>query len=256
MKKATILDYFLCPFRVAYKIYFLFCFVLFLILLFPVFYYLLADKNRFPRAFVSMRFYAFIINSLALVKLKVEGENNIPAEGSYIICPNHSSYIDIPCTYVIFKKYFVFTGKKEIEKWPLFHIFYTSGMNILVDRKSRSGSFRAFKRIAEEIDRGNPLIIFPEGTVSKVAPRLTEFKSGAFAMAIQKQIPILPVTFINNWERLQKGSFFTAKAGPGCSDVIIHKPVYTQDLTKDDVDSLQNLVRGIIDEPLLKRFPA
>lgn len=201
-----------------------------------------------------MRFYARVLNFFAIVKIKVRGIKNIPVTGSYIICPNHSSFLDIPCIYIIFKKYFVFTGKKEIEKWPLFHIFYTSGMNILVDRSNRAGAFRSFKRMAEEIDRGNPLMIFPEGTISKVAPSLTDFKSGAFAMAIQKEIPIIPVTFITNWKRLQRSNFFSGKAGPGLSEVVIHKPVYTSELKKNDTDFLQNKVREIINEPLKENY--
>lgn len=201
-----------------------------------------------------MRFYAGVLNFFALVQIKIDGLKNVPVAGSYIICPNHSSFLDIPCLYIIFKKYFVFTGKKEIEKWPLFHIFYTSGMNILVDRSNRAGAFRSFKRMAEEIDRGNPLMIFPEGTISKVAPSLTDFKSGAFAMAIQKEIPIIPVTFITNWKRLQRSNFFSGKAGPGLSEVVIHKPVYTSGLKKNDTDFLQNKVREIINEPLKENY--
>ena len=248
------MNYLLIPFRVVYKIYFLFCFALLLVLMYPLFRYNLSAKTRFPKAFIWMRFYSNLLNLFTLVRLKVTGINNIPSNGSYIICPNHSSYLDIPCIYIIFKKYFVFTGKKEIEKWPLFHIFYTSGMNITVDRKNRIGAFRAFRRIAEEIDKGNPMMIFPEGTISKQAPHLTDFKSGAFAMAIQKQVPILPVTFITNWKLLQRGNFFTGKARPGLSEIVIHKPVSTSGLTKNDVDLLQLRVRQIINEPLRKRY--
>ena len=222
--------------------------------MYPFFKYYLSAKSRWPKAFVLMKFYGHLLNALAFVRTKVEGENNIPLNGAYIICPNHSSVIDIPCTYTLFKKYFVYTGKKEIEKWPLFHIFYTSGMNILVDRKSSSGAFRAFKRIAEEIDKGNPVMIFPEGTISKEAPVLTSFKSGAFAMAIQKQIPIVPVTFITNWKRMQKADFFMGRASPGLSEVIIHAPVITAGLTKSDAAMLQARIREIINAPLQKRY--
>ena len=248
------MNYLLLPFRVAYKIYFLLCFALTLILMYPFFKYYLSVKNRWPKAFVLMKFYGHLLNVLAFVRTKVDGKNNIPSKGAYIICPNHSSVIDIPCSYILFKNYFVYTGKKEIEKWPLFHIFYTSGMNILVDRKSRNGAFRAFKRIAEEIDNGIPVMIFPEGTISKEAPALTSFKSGAFAMAIQKQIPILPVTFITNWKRMQKADFFMGKASPGLSEIIVHPPVITTGLTKNDVDTLQRRVHEIINEPLQKRY--
>ncbi len=245
------MKYLLIPFRILYKIYYFICFSAFLLLLYPLFQFYLAVPNRYPKAFLTMRLYARLLNTFSLIRLQVTGIHNIPSEGAYIICPNHSSFMDIPCIYAIFKKYFVFTGKKEIEKWPLFHIFYTSGMNILVDRKNRTGAYRAFRRISQEIDKGNPLIIFPEGTISKRAPELTLFKSGAFAMAIEKQIPILPVTFISNWKRLQRGKFFTGKASPGLSSVVIHEPVATNGLTKADVALLLEKVRTIIKAPLL-----
>ncbi len=248
------MNYLLLPFRVIYKIYYLLCFAVSLILLYPVFKYYLATPSRYPKAFVVMRFWAKLLNILGMIRIKVDGRNNIPAEGSYIICPNHSSYLDITGLYSIFKNYFVFTGKKEIEKWPLFHIFYTSGMNILVDRENKTDAIRVFKRISEEIKNGKPLIIFPEGTISKQVPNLTSFKSGAFTMAIQKQIPILPVTFLTNWERLQRAGLFTGKASPGLSKVIIHKPISTAGLTKNDVDLLQAQVREIINEPLKRKY--
>jgi 1-acyl-sn-glycerol-3-phosphate acyltransferase len=222
--------------------------------MYPIFKYFLSSKKRWPKAFVVMRFYAYQLNFLAGIRLKTTGLENIPTEGPFIICPNHSSFLDIPCLYIIFKKYFTFTGKKEIEKWPLFHIFYTSGMNILVDRDNRSGAFRAFKRMSEEIDLGHPLMIFPEGTISKQAPQLTSFKSGAFAIAIQKQIPVLPITFLTNWKRLQRGKFLSGKASPGFAEIVVHKPVSTTGLTKNDVELFQEHVKGIINEPLREKY--
>ncbi len=136
----------------------------------------------------------------------------------------------------------------------MFHIFYTSGMNILVDRASRTGAFKAFRRIAGEIEKGNPVIMFPEGTISKKAPELTSFKSGVFVMAIQMQVPVLPVTFVNNWQLLQRKGLWKGKAGPGISEVIIHEPVSTTGLTKKNAGSLQHEVRGIIEKPLKERF--
>jgi 1-acyl-sn-glycerol-3-phosphate acyltransferase len=212
--------------------------------------YLLSKPERFPKAFFAMRIHAFFLLFFAGVRLKVSGINNIPQNGAYIICPNHSSYLDIFCLYVIFNKYFVFTGKKEIEKWPLFHIYYTSGMNILVDRGSASGSFKALKRMSLEIEKGNPLVIFPEGTISSKAPQLAPFKSGAFVMAIQKQVPILPITFVTNWKLLSRSGFWKGPAGPGVSTVIIHKPVITTGLQKESSIQLKDKVAHIINSSL------
>lgn len=199
-----------------------------------------------------MRIFGWILLLLGGIIPYVKGRNNIPKKGGYIICPNHSSFIDIPCLYTTFNRYFVFTGKKEIEKWPLFKIFYTSGMNILVDRQNASGSIKALKRMSRELANGNPLAIFPEGTVSKNAPLMGEFKAGAFALAIQKQVPILPITFLTNWKRIQRKGILTGKSGPGMSEIIIHAPIDTKGYTKDRVDELKNRVYSIINAPLEK----
>ena len=244
----------LFPLTVIYKIYILICFVLLLVLLYPFLHFFLSKKDRFPSAFKLMKFYAKLFLICAGIILKINGRENIVEDQPYLICSNHSSFLDIPCLYSIFHKYFVFTGKKEIENWPLFHKFYTSGMNILVDRNNKMGLVRAFKRMMEVIDEGHPLVILPEGTISKIAPKLIEFKTGSVSLAIHKQIPILPVTFTTNWIRLQRKGLWNGKAGPGISEVFIHPLISTVGLTKNDIDALQLKLRNIINSPLQKRF--
>ena len=242
------------PFRFIYKIYFLTCFVLILIILYPVFRFFLSKKERFPSAFRMMKFYAKLLMLCTGIVLKIKGRENIVTDQPFLICSNHSSFLDIPCFYSIFDKYFVFTGKKEIENWPLFHIFYTSGMNILVDRHNKIGLIKGFKRMIDVIDQGYPLVVLPEGTISKVAPRLTEFKTGSVSLAIHKQIPILPITFTTNWIRLQRKGFFKGKAGPGIAEVFIHPLISTNGLTKKDADALLLKLRGIINSPLHQKY--
>ena len=123
-------------------------------------------------------------------------------------------------------------------------------MNILVDRDSRTGTFKALKRMSHEIEIGNPLVIFPEGTISKEAPKLGPFKAGAFAIAIQKQVPILPVTFVSNWKILSRSGFWKGQDGPGISEVVIHQPIPTKGMSKDNIEQLQNDVIAIISGPL------
>ena len=244
----------LFPFRFIYKIYILTCFVLLLVIFYPFLRFFLSKKERFPIAFKLMKFYGKLFLFCAGIFLKINGKENIIEGKPFLICSNHSSYLDIPCLYSIFNRYFVFTGKKEVEKWPLFHIFYTSGMNILVDRHNKMGLIKSFKRMMEVVDEGYPLVILPEGTISRVAPGLTEFKPGSVSLAIQKQIPILPITFTTNWIRLQRKGLWNGKASPGISEVIIHPLISTNGLTKDDTDALQIKLRGIINSPLHEKY--
>lgn len=242
------------PFRFIYKIYFLASFVILLVLFYPIFRFLLSKKERWPTAFELMKFNAKLLLFCGGIILKIKGKENIIKDQPFLISSNHSSFIDIPCLYSMFEQYFVFTGKKEVEKWPLFHIFYTSGMNILVDRHNKMGLIKAFKRMMEVVDEGHPLVILPEGTISKVAPKLTEFKSGSVSLAINKQIPILPITFTTNWIRLQRKGFLHGKASPGISEAIIHPLISTIGLTKDDTDALELKLREIINSPLHEKY--
>jgi 1-acyl-sn-glycerol-3-phosphate acyltransferase len=118
-------------------------------------------------------------------------------------------------------------------------------MNILVDRKSNSGSHRAFIRAGQEIDKGHNVFIFPEGGISS-SGKLLNFKNGAFRLAIDKQIPIVPITYLNNWKILQNGGFLKANGNPGISRVIVHAPISTIGMTDKDLVPLRTNVREII----------
>lgn len=244
------MQYIVVPLRIIYKIYYFIFFSLSLTILFPFFYFLLANPVRFSKAFILMRYHAFTLLFFAGVIMKIKGIGNIPKSGSYVICPNHSSFFDTFCLYCIFSRYFVFTGKKEIKKWPLFHIFYTSGMNILVDRHNPTGSIKALREMYKEIDKGNPIAIFPEGTITKEAPKLSPFKVGAFAIAIQKQIPILPITFVSNYKLLESGGIWKGRARPGIAEIVIHKPISTVGLNKNNVNQLLKDVQSLIESSL------
>lgn len=245
------MGYLLLPLRVIYKVYYLGIFSLLMMFLYPLYFLLLSVSKRFKIAFHIIRLHSWILMLLTGVIPRIKGAVHIPKEGPFIICANHTSFIDSFCIYFVFSRHFVFTGKKEIEKWPLFHIFYTSGMNIIVDRGNVAGSLGAIKRMMEELSHGNCLAIFPEGTRGENPPKLEPFKSGAFAIAIQAQVPIIPVSFTTNWKRLGRGGFFSGAAGPGFSDIVIHKPVPTIGMKKSDVPKLQSTVERIISAPLL-----
>ena len=250
----SFIDVVLSPFRFLYKVYIMLYVALSLILFYPVFKYLLSNKDRFPKAFGVIKVYAKSWLLFTGVYVKVRGKENILKGQPFIITANHSSFLDPTCLYSIYDEYFVFTGKQEIEKWPLFHIFYTSGMNILVDRNSRMGVLKSFKRMMDVIDDGTPIVILPEGTISKEAPKLAEFKTGAVSIAIQKQVPLQPITFTTNWKRLERKGWFTGKASPGVVEAIIHPAIPTKGLTKVDAEALNDKLKEVINKPLNDKY--
>ena len=248
------MDVVLWPFRALWKIYFFIVFISTLLLLFPFFFITLSKEKWFKYAFLLFRFWSLILQVFAGVILIIKKEEPLPKGTPFIICPNHSSYLDIILMYRVFPEYFVFMGKQEITNWPLFNIFFTKGMNILVDRSSMSGARNAILNASEDIAKGHSIVIFPEATIPHSAPKLNRFKNGAFKLAIAKQIPIVPVTFTTNWKLLQGTVFLKGRAGPGISKCIIHKPIECKGLNEDDMAALSEKVHDIIEKPLIDKY--
>ncbi len=239
--------------RAIWKTIFTLNFILGLIILYPAFFILLSRKEWYPKAFVLMKCWArwILLGGLIGVSIKRKiSKNKIPSPCVFV--SNHVSYLDIVMSYVVIPDYFVFTGKQELNKAPLFRIFF-KGMNILVDRKSKMASHKAYMRANEEVDKGHSIFLFPEATINTWG-QLMPFKNGAFKLAIDKQIPIVPIIYLNNWTILQNGGFFTSTGKPGISKAIMHKPVDTKGMTDADLLSLRSRVYDIIAESLKKNI--
>ncbi len=188
-----------------------------------------------------------------LVFYSVERQSVLDNKQAYVFCPNHTSYLDIFLIYMILPVYFHTMGKAELLKVPFFRHFFKE-MNIPVNRKSKMDSHRAFNRAASDIDKGISIALFPEGTIYNNGPLLGRFKNGPFKLAIEKQIPIVPITFLNNWQLLPD-SYENNAGHPGIARVIIHKPIPTEGMTEDDLEKLKSTVYDIIRKPLQEKYP-
>ena len=174
------------------------------------------------------------------------------AEGPYVICANHCSYLDIIQMYAIIPKTkFMFIGKAELLRWPVISIFFKK-MDIGVNRTKRHSAMRSILRAKKEIQNGWSIVIFPEGGIPPNNPKLNPFKSGAFKMAIDEQVPILPITFIDTWRLLDTNPPLTAMAHPGVSRVVVHEPISTKGFTKKDLVNLRQETFEVINGPLLE----
>lgn len=234
---------------IIWKTFFVIYFVVTMVLLYPFFYLFLSREKWYRYSFRLMRFWAKMLCAGAGVYPIISDNSQGRPEGPYIICSNHSSYMDIIVMYVVVRDYFVFMGKQELSKAPLFNIFFKD-MNILVDRKSKVGSHRALLRASEDIKKGHCIAIFPEGTISKEAPTLRPFKNGPFKLAIDHQIPILPITFLDNYKLLPDSPYFKKGSRPGLARVIVHPPIPTTGMTEDDLVSLRTRLFELTDQTL------
>ena len=142
----------------------------------------------------------------------------------------------------------VFIGKKELEKIPIYGSIYKRTM-ILVDRSSNESKKQVFKQTNEKLKSGTSIAIFPEGTVPEIDIELAPFKHGAFTIAIEHQVPIVPMTFLDNKKRFPwsfGGLVGGSKGSPGRLRVKIHDPIDTKGMIKEDRIKLSEDVRKLM----------
>ena len=219
--------------------------ILSFLLFYPLFIVFLSKEKWFPLAFRLKKVWAHIILFFSGIFYTVRREGVINKDKAYVICPNHASYLDIVLTNIVFPNYFHFMGKAELQNVPLFRIFFKK-MNIPVNRLSIKDSHKAFERAKNDIDKNIGIAIFPEATIPSCAPKLGPFKNGAFRLAIEKQVPVVPITFRDNWKIFpdSEGGRFLCR--PGLSHIIIHQPIETKGMDDSSVSMLRQKVHDCI----------
>jgi 1-acyl-sn-glycerol-3-phosphate acyltransferase len=202
----------------------------------------------YPLFFAMARFWAkFILYGMGFY-YKIEREEQLVKGKSYMLVANHTSMTDIMLMLVISKNPFVFVGKAELTKIPIFGFFYRKS-SILVDRNNSKSRVEVFAQAQQRLSRGLSICIFPEGGVPDESILLDEFKDGAFRLAVDHQIPIVPMTFPDNKKRF---SFTFFSGSPGIMRAKVHLFIDTKGLTTDDRKELKEKVRQVIYNQLVE----
>lgn len=231
-----------------YSIQALFAFVVPFILIFPLFLIFLQNKDWYKYAFKIHHWWSRVFFTFSGIQFEIEYQQELLSNRKYIFCPNHFSYLDIP-SMVRNKHYFVFMGKDEMQKIPLFGYMYKR-MHVTLDRDRMKSRYSAILKAADVLDEGKSLTIFPEGgIVTKDPPNMVKFKDGAFRLAIQKQVPIVPVTIPNNWIILPDDEKFLIDKSKKMK-LIFHRPIETEGMTLNDLGKLKDLTFSVIEKEL------
>ncbi|MFV0566459.1 MAG: lysophospholipid acyltransferase family protein [Flavobacteriaceae bacterium] len=221
-------------FWLLYRIWFYILVALPILVLFPVLLISILKESWYPFFFRLARLWAgFILFGMGF-KVKIDCEQNPEKGKSYMFIANHTSMTDIMLMLVAVKNPFVFVGKKELAKIPLFGFFYKRTC-ILVDRSSAKSRQAVFLQAQRRLKTGLSICIFPEGGVPDEAILLDDFKDGALRLAINHSIPIVPLTFADNKKRFSY-TFFSG--GPGKMRAKIHRFLPTKGLTVEDTKPL------------------
>ncbi len=141
---------------------------------------------------------------LLLLPVKVEGRENMSAQQSYVIVPNHQGAFDIFLVYGFLNRHFKWMMKSELRRMPLVGKACESAGFIFVDQRGGPKAMQATHDHAREVLReGVSLVVFPEGARTWDGG-MRPFKRGAFQLAAELQLPLLPVTINGSFEVLPR----------------------------------------------------
>ncbi len=238
-------------FWILWRIWFYFLMAFPIIVLSPFLLVAISKEKWYPYFFVMARIWAkFILFGMGFW-YKVDKEDEPEPGKSYMFVANHTSMTDIMLMLAIVRNPFVFVGKKELAKIPIFGFVYKRTC-ILVDRSSPKSRKEVFERAQKRLEQGLSICIFPEGGVSDDETVLLDaFKDGAFRLAIEHQIPIFPLVFFDNKKRFSF-SFFSGSPGLMRAKTLHEIPTVGMSAeNKGDIKSLRDQTRQLIYQELL-----
>jgi 1-acyl-sn-glycerol-3-phosphate acyltransferase len=177
--------------------------------------------------------------ALAGIRYRVSGRENVPGT-AVVFCSNHESNVDPPVLFEALHRRLHVLYKAELHKFPIMGTVFDIGGFVPIERNDRESAMRSIALGAESLKAGNSFLIFPEGTRSRSGD-LLPFKKGGFIMAIEAQVPVVPVAISGGRAAMRKGSPIVR---PVQVTVRIGRPVPTAGLTLNERDALIAQVRG------------
>ncbi len=227
----------------VYRVWFYILVAVPILIMFPILVVFSFSEKTYPQFFwLARNIWANVILYGMGCLPKIHREQPLEKGKSYMLVANHTSMLDIMLMLRVSSNPFVFVGKKELVKIPVFGFFYKR-VCIMVDRgdtRSRTGVYRRAQR---RLNQGLSICIFPEGGVPEEEVLLDDFKDGAFKMAIAHNIPVVPMTFYDGKKRF---SFTFLSGGPGRLRARVHRFFDTSAQTEEDKSKLRESVREVI----------
>ena len=236
------MKYLKIPFLLIWRLWFYILMFSTIIIMIPFLLILTSNEKYYATFWVMIRAWSKILVYGMGFRIDKTLKESIDPKKSYMFCPNHASLIDPFLLIVLSKNPIVFVGKQELVKIPIFGYFYKKVV-IMVNRQSNKSKKRVYKMAKEKLKNGVSMGIFPEGLVPTEDVVLAPFKNGAFSLAIEFNIPIVPQVYFD-CKRFFSWDFL--KGGPGTLRVTQHKFIETDNLTLDDMEGLKKQTFDLI----------
>jgi putative phosphoserine phosphatase/1-acylglycerol-3-phosphate O-acyltransferase len=192
----------------------------------------LTGSQREARNFATSLF-ADVSSALIGLNLVVRGEENLWSRRPAVFVFNHQSKADVVIIARLLRRDIAGVGKKEIKKMPLIGKTLELAGTVFIDRENAASAIDAMQPLVDAMrNEGKSVVIAPEGTRT-ISPRLAPFKKGAFHLAIQAGVPMVPIVIHNAGDVAPKGDFVFR---PATVEVDVLPPVDTSGWREETIE--------------------
>lgn len=185
------------------------------------------------------------------IQVRVTDELGLDPERPYVFVSNHQNLVDILVLAAALPYPFGFVAKAELERVPFLGFAVRNSASVYIDRSEPRRAVESLKEAGERIRGGNSVLIFAEGARS-YAPRLLPFKRGAFAVAVEAGVPLVPVTIVDAYHVMDERR---RTCRPGTVHVIVGEPIAMEGLHRRDIPQVVDQVKARIAADLAAAHP-
>jgi len=195
-----------------------------------------------------LRCWAWGFSILSFYWVRTKYAHTVNRNTPHIYVGNHGSYLDAIAVCISIPQSFSALGKIEMANVPVFGSIYQR-IVVMIDRSSKDSREQSVLSLKNEINNGQSILLFPEGTMNKTQAPLSDFYDGAFRIAIETQTPIQPFVILNNRKLLSRVNPLTAR--PGIITTVFLPAVAVNKYGIDDVEMLKRKVYIMMEEAIL-----
>ena len=196
------------------------------------------------------RYWSKFACRLALCRIKVVRKGTLDPNQSYVFVPNHQSYSDIFLIYGYLNHNIKWVQKHELRKIPFVGKACEIAGHIYVNHSSYRSMRETIAKAKSQLSNGASIVMFPEGARTMTG-KMDKFRRGAFIIAQEMGLPVVPVTENGAFDVMRRGSLLLV---PGKLELIIHDPIPTENITEDEIPELMDKCREIIHSSLWDKY--
>jgi putative phosphoserine phosphatase/1-acylglycerol-3-phosphate O-acyltransferase len=200
----------------------------------------LLNRSRRDGVNLAASTWSDLASALAGIDLRVEGEDHLWSHRPAVFLFNHQSGVDTLLVAKLLRRDFTGVGKQELRTHPVFGPAFAFAGVVFIDRGDTQKAIEGLKPAVTALREGRSIAIAPEGTRSSTG-KLGRFKKGAFHIAMQAGVPVVPIVFRNALDVLPRGAVVLR---PATVEVVVLPPVDTRGWTRENLDQRIEEVRA------------